>query len=276
MSKKTDVIISTYKQANADADVLLNYIDSISSPDELFEADLPDVIMQLEDKDSAKARTYIDGAKILGGSVAAAVGATVSRGLLTKGMLLGGSALAGGLGVAMIPGLNLISIPVIALPLALKILADSKIKKYIKANKEELMQKGKKLQKNKEKIIGWINNLQDRAEEIDNNLRDGIKEKFSEYTEKTKKFAKKVSIQIDDCINTNTNKRIQQYNEVILNQYQLQKDLEGKVDYLFSEYNKLLAEKQELERKIACLIRLLSALGCPESVINQALNESEA
>ena len=74
----------------------------------------------------------------------------------------------------------------------------------------------------------------------------------------------------------NTNKRIFQYNEVILKQYRLQKDLEEKVDFLFNEYNKLLNQKQELEKQMNCLIKLLNAIGCPESVINQALNEGEA
>ena len=50
------------------------------------------------------------------------------------------------------------------------------------------------------------------------------------------------------------------YNEVILKQYKLQKDLEENVDFLFDAYNKMHAEKQELERQINCLVKLLNAI----------------
>jgi len=276
MSNKTEIIISTYKQANKDAGELLKYIDSISSPEELVEPNLPALVTKLQDKESSIARTYIEGASILGGSVAVAIGTSITSGMLAKSVLTTGTAMTlGGLGMS-IPGLNLITIPVLALPLLTKLLKDSKIKKYIKENEEDLKKKKDAMQRSKEKLTSWLNKLLKQTAEIDNKLREEIKVKFSEYKEKTKKIAKDVSIQIDDCLNANTNKRILQYNEVILNQYKLQKDLEEKVDFLFTEYNNLLSQKQELERQVNCLIKLLTAMGCPESVINQALNESEA
>ena len=147
---------------------------------------------------------------------------------------------------------------------------------YIKENREELKLKKTKIQKCKEKLLIWLNDIQKKSFEIDEKLQEKINIKFIEYKDKTKKFARDISIQIDDCLNVNTNKRIFQYNEVILKQYRLQKDLEEKVDFLFNEYNKLLNQKQELEKQMNCLIKLLNAIGCPESVINQALNEGEA
>ena len=276
MSNKTEIIISTYKQANKDAGELLKYIDSISSPEDLIEPNLPDLVTKLQDKESSITRTYIEGASILGGSVAVAVGTSITSGILAKSVLSTGTAIAlRGIGLA-VPGLNLITIPAIALPFLIELLKDSKIKKYIKENKTDLKNKKDAMQKSKEKLTDWLNNLLKQTAEIDNKLREEIKVKFSEYKEKTKKIAKDVSIQIDDCLNANTNKRILQYNEIILNQYKLQKDLEEKVDFLFTEYNNLLSQKQELERQVNCLFKLLTAMGCPESVINQALNESEA
>lgn len=277
MSNETEIIISTYKQANKDAGDLLKYIDSISSPADLRESNLPALVTALQDKESSATRAYIEGASILGGSVAVAIGTSITTGMLTKSMLVAGTTMTlGRIGLAAIPGLNLISIPTLALPLLIKFLKDSKIKKYIKENRGDLKKKQDAMQKSKEKLTSWLNTLLEQTAEIDNKLRAEIKVKFSEYKKKTKKFAKDVSIQIDDCLNANTNKRILQYNEVILKQYKLQKDLEEKVDFLFDEYNKLLNKKQELERQVNCLIKLLTSLGCPESVINQALNESGA
>lgn len=128
------------------------------------------------------------------------------------------------------------------------------------------------LQKAKEKLNSWFNDLQNNMKDIDEKMREEMREKFVEYKDKTKELAKDISIKINDCVNINTNKRIMQYNEVILKQYALQKDLEDKVDFMFDKYNELLSEKQELEEQISRLISLLNALGCAESVINHALN----
>lgn len=49
--------------------------------------------------------------------------------------------------------------------------------------------------------------------------------------------------------------------------------MKEKVDFLFDAYNKMYAEKQELERQINCLVELLNAINCPASVINKVLNE---
>ncbi len=245
----------------------------ISNPSELKEASLPSLVRNLESKDSAVTTKYINCASIVGGTVAATVGSSVTTGILTGGMATGGVMAVGGIGLRMVLGLNILAIPVLALPLTLKLLADAKVKRYVKENKASIKQKKTELQKKKEKLIEWLNDLQHRITELDEKMRKNVSEKFVEYKEKTKRFAKDVSIQIDNCLNVNTNKRILQYNEVILKQYKLQKDLEEKVDFLFDEYNKLLDEKQELERQINCLIKLLNAMGCPESVINQALNE---
>ena len=273
MAKNSETIIVAYKQANADASEILTYLDAISNPGELKEASLPSLVRNLESKDSTVATKYINCASIVGGTVATAVGTSVTTGILTSGMAVGGAMAVGGIGLGMIPGLSILTIPVLALPLAIKLLADAKVKRYVKENQASMKQKKTKLQKSKEKLINWLNDLQHRAAELDEKMREEVNKKFAEYKEKTKKLAQDVSIQIDDCLNVNTNKRILQYNEVILKQYKLQKDLEEKVDFLFDEYNKLLTERQELERQINCLVKILNAMGCPESVINQALNE---
>ena len=132
MSKKTDIIISAYNQAYQDANELLKYIESISTPSELDELKFPSLVSHLENKGLNIARIYIYGAAIMGGSVATAIGTSITAGMLSRGLMVGGAMTMGKIGFSMIPGLNLFTIPVLALPIAIKILSDSKIKKYVK------------------------------------------------------------------------------------------------------------------------------------------------
>lgn len=61
MGKNSDIIISTYKQADRDAEELIKYIESISRPEEFCDSKLPTLVRNLENKDSAVALTYIKG-----------------------------------------------------------------------------------------------------------------------------------------------------------------------------------------------------------------------
>ena len=275
MEKSTETIeaiLEAYQQADDDATEILSYINSISKPVELKESSLPSLVKNLENKESDVTKKYMSYASIVGGTVAAAVGTSVTTGMFSSGLATGGAMAVGGLGLGMITGLNIVSIPALALPLALKMLRNAKVKRYQKDNQESMRQK-KKLEDVKKKLTIWISNLQQRVTELDEIMLKDVINKFTEYKEKTKKFAQDISMQIDDFLNVDVNKRILKYNEVILKQYKLQKDLEEKVDFLFDEYNKMYAEKQELERQINCLVKLLNAINCPASVINKALNE---
>ena len=94
----------------------------------------------------------------------------------------------GGLGLGMITGLNIVSIPALALPLALKMLRNAKVKRYQKDNQESMRQK-KKLGEGKKKLTVWISKLQQRVTELDEIIHKDMSNKFTEYKEKTKKFA---------------------------------------------------------------------------------------
>lgn len=276
MEKSTETIeaiLEAYQQADDDATEILSYINSISKPVELKESSLPSLVKNLENKESDVTKKYMSYASIVGGTVAAAVGTSVTTGMFSSGLATGGTMAVGGLGLGMITGLNILSIPALALPLALKMLRNAKVKRYQKDNQESMRQKKKKLEEGKKKLTIWVSNLQQRVTELDEIMHKDMSNKFTEYKEKTKKFAQDISIQIDDFLNVDVNKRILKYNEVILKQYKLQKDLEEKVDFLFDAYNKMYAKKQELERQINCLVKLLNAINCPASVINKALNE---
>lgn len=138
--------------------------------------------------------------------------------MFSSGLTTGGTMAVSGLGLGMITGLNIVSIPALALPLALKMLRNAKVKRYQKDNQESMRQK-KKLEDVKKKLTIWISNLQQRVTELDEIMLKDVSNKFTEYKENTKKFAQDISMQIDDFLNVDVNKRILKYNEVILKQY---------------------------------------------------------
>lgn len=273
MSNSSDKIIAAYQQADRDASELLSYIESILEPEEIIDTNLPSLVKNIESGSSDVALKYIQGASMLGGDVAVAVGTSISIGTMRN--TIAADEYTGWMVVPNILRINPFVAPFMSIPLAKKLLEEAKVKRFIKENKKSLKQKQIRMKNCKDKILVWLNNLQKKAAEINSKLQKDFSEKFTEYKENTKKLAKDISIQIDDCLNANTNKRILQYNEVILKQYKLQKDLEEKVEFLFDEYNNLLKQKQEVERQMNILTRLLNAMGCPESIINKALDENE-
>ena len=273
---ETKTIINGYEQANKDAKEVLQYLEKIDDPSQMEESQLPSIVRNLEKVDSKVSKSYIGTASIMGGAVAFAVGTSISSSAFAGGLgmaALGGAGLAGaGAAAAAVPFLGGFVVPAIAVSVSTKLFSDIKIKKYLNDNKETMKKNKAKMDKQRNRLLTWLKTLQERGAKLDTEINEEINKKFSEFKKKSKKMAKDISIQIDDCLNMDTNKRILQYNEVILKQYRLQKDLEEKVEFLFDEYNELLKEKKELERQVNCLIKLLNAMGCPESVINQALN----
>lgn len=273
---KAETIINGYEQANKDAKEVLQYLEKIDDPSQMEESQLPSIVRNLEKVDSKVSKSYIGTASVMGGAVASAVGASISSSAFAGGLgmaALGGAGLAGaGAAAAAVPFLGWFVVPVIAVSVSTKLFSDIKIKKYLNDNKETMKKNKAKMDKQRNRLLTWLKTLQERGAKLDTEINEKINKKFSEFKKKSKKMAKDISIQIDDCLNMDTNKRILQYNEVILKQYRLQKDLEEKVEFLFDEYNELLKEKKELERQVNCLIKLLNAMGCPEAVINQALN----
>ena len=274
-----DVLIAAYKRAEDDADELIRYLDEISFVDEISEEKLPELVTELQDQKSPKTQVYLACASLVGGGVATSVGTTLACGALTKyGVSATTLALAStygvyaGIGVA-IPVLGWLALPVVSIRMILKLVNDSKIKKYRKGNKEKLKKKQKRIEAFRKKIQGFVDEIQIRLNNVDTKLKEELGKKLKEYQEKAKKIAKEIAIEIDDIVNTGVNERILKYNEIILKQYRLQKELDDKLDYLYSEYDKLLSEKAELEKKIGILVQLLNTMGCPESVINQALSE---
>ena len=178
-----EAILEAYQQADDDATEILSYINSISKPVELKESSLPSLVKNLENKESDVTKKYMSYASIVGGTVAAAVGTSVTIGMFSSGLATGGAMAVGGLGLGMITGLNIVSIPALALPLALKMLRNAKVKRYQKDNQESMRQKKKKLEEGKKKLTIWVSNLQQRVTELDEIMHKDMSNKFTEYKE---------------------------------------------------------------------------------------------
>lgn len=122
-------------------------------------------------------------------------------------------------------------------------LRNAKVKDIKKITKNQWGKRRRNLKKEKRNLpFGFL--IYNSVTELDEIMHKDMSNKFTEYKEKTKKFAQDISIQIDDFLNVDVNKRILKYNEVILKQYKLQKDLEEKVDFLFDAYNKMYAKNK--------------------------------
>ena len=278
-----DILITAYKRAETDADELIRYLDGIASVDDISEEKLPTLVKDLQNQKSAKTQEYLACASIVGGGVATSVGTTLACGALTEGVSAYGVstttlALASAYGAyasigAAIPVLGWLVLPAVSIPMILKVISDSKIKKYRKENKDKFKQKQKRIEAFRNRIQNFVNEIQNQLNNVNAKLKDELDKKIKEYQEKTKNLIKEIALEIDDIVNVGANERILKYNEIILKQYKLQKELENKLEYLYTEYDKLLKEKVELEKKMGILVQLLNTMGCPESVINQALSE---
>ena len=126
-------VIDGYEQANKDAEEMLLFLKHIDDPSQLSEATLPSLVRNLENKKSTASQTYINTAAIMGGSVASAVSASLASSAVGEmGMGLAAVGGIGGIGLGMAFPLL---IPILAIPLSIKLLNDAKIKEYIKKHK---------------------------------------------------------------------------------------------------------------------------------------------
>ena len=268
-----ETIIKGYEQARKDAKEMVTYLDGIEEPAQLEEKNLPTLVSNLQISDSNVRKSYFDTAQIIGGTTATIIGASIGGSAYIGTLGSAGAGLAAACGAA--PFIGFLAAPVIAVPLTLKLLKDVKIKKYIKDNQEGLNEEAKAINKHKNRLLEWLQDIQKQSIELENEIKDKVSKQYVDFRDKAKKTSRDIAIQLDDCIHVDVNRRIHQYNEVILNQYRLQKELEENVDVLFKQYNQLLDEKKKCEKEIECIMRILNAMGCPEAVLNQALAEKE-
>ncbi|MCR4865396.1 MAG: hypothetical protein K5921_00560 [Lachnospiraceae bacterium] len=262
-------IIEGFKKANNDMKDMVIYLKDIDDPSQLKPEDFPSSVRECQDPNSKSSNIYKDMLVSAGADAVFDVFTYTMSGALTT---IGESAI----GAGVLPMIGVMAIPVAlcaAVPLSSKLIKSIKVKKYVKANKAEMKKNRTELESQKSKLEQWFEDLRKKAASLDAEMEENRKRLFEEFKTKAKKMADDIAIKIDDCMNVDTNKRIQEYQEVILKQYQMQKMLEDKVDYLFVDYEELREKKKELDREVDCLIRILNTLQVPEYVINHALSE---
>ena len=79
--------------------------------------------------------------------------------------------------------------------------------------------------------------------------------------------SKKIAINIDDAINADQNLRIMQYQEIVLKQYNSHNEICKMLAELNEAYNKLVAENEELAKKIAAYEANMKMCGCTNNFV---------
>lgn len=142
---------------------------------------------------------------------------------------------------------------------------DSKI---MSEQTDKIKQKKAELKKIYDKNKVEIRTLLDEQSKI-------IKQKSEVLFEKSKDLGIKISILADDAVHVDVNKRIQKYDEIILKQYNLQKDLAESYNKLVENHNKLQTKYDELVKANEQLELIVAALTENEQ-FTEAINRKGA
>lgn len=86
--------------------------------------------------------------------------------------------------------------------------------------------------------------------------------KIQDAVESLGDMSKKVAIIIDDALHSDQNMRIMQYQEIVLKQYDSQKQIRATLAELISSYNKLKIENEQLTMQMHALEANLQTLVC--------------
>lgn len=96
-----------------------------------------------------------------------------------------------------------------------------------------------------------------RISELSKILEENVKQsenfflnKLPDALERLKEMSEKAAIQIDDLLNVDQNKRIMQYQEIALNQYNSQVELRKTLQQIVEAYNQLINENKKLALEI--------------------------
>lgn len=125
---------------------------------------------------------------------------------------------------------------------------------YTFASKKIKSSEGKKFSEQLEKLS---ERFKDKKEKLSKKMEENAKEikrLSEEYVPialaKIKETSEKVAIQIDDLANMDQNKRIMQYQKIVLNQYQEQNQLRTVLEDINKLHNQLMRENEELIVKL--------------------------
>lgn len=200
---------------------------------------------------------------IIGGGIASSVaGATIGSSILatsTLGLTLGGT---------MLTPIGLVVAPVL---LGGAIGASVAIKNHLKKRKIDIETQKMDLQLCISNISDKYNSNCQKAVENQQKYYEKIQRLFNDFKEKAKDAGKKVAITLDDATHTNVNKRIKQYQEIVLKQYERQNELDQKLYDVACEYKRILEENKLLIEENNKLMAILQGLGKSKSEIDSLL-----
>lgn len=196
-------------------------------------------------------------------SGASAVSAIATLGTCAGGAALGLSSIGVGLAgmgtIALVPALWPVGISMLMFG-AGSIFAKSKAKKTNAPRSE-------KLEKTFNESSERAKECNEKIQENNKKIREILSQKISKAVESLSEFAKKISIRIDDALNTDQNLRIMQYQEIVLKQYNAQNEIRNALADLIDAYNKLVAENEELACKVAAYEATMKMCGCANNFL---------
>ncbi len=195
------------------------------------------------------------------GAIASGIGAVGT--ITTLGTGIGGATLgltAAGLGAAtFIPALWPIGIGMLAFSMG-RLIKKSKSKEG-----EAISQKAEKVYEDSQ--VG-AKECYNKLEENNKKIAIIFSQKLNGICENLADVSKKISIKIDDAIHSDNNKRLMQYQEIVLKQYKSQKEIADMFEELKDAYNKLVVENEELVKKIAAYEANMKIVGCANNYIS--------
>lgn len=254
-----------YELVISDADEIHDFVMNLSDDSDLTTVNLPAQLKIYVDSSSKNNVVCLEKEKAQ--NIAVALGGT---GLLASalGTIGVGSSIVGAAGLiagSFFPPL----IPIALLGGAAGLVT----KKIINRNKFE--KASNDIKESREKLCHIMS---ERAESYYKNqllFKQKLKEKAEKLSNEFKDASKKVAIMLDDAANTNVNKRIQQYNQIVLDQYNNQAELANEFNEIATEYNKLLAENERLNKEIEILQHMIVGVDVQNSYISGALANAE-
>ena len=142
-------------------------------------------------------------------------------------------------------------------------------------NRKDIERASKNIKESREKLCKILANKLDSYSRTQEQFDEVMKKKAEVFSKKFKDTSTKVAIILDDLAHNNVNKRIQQYNQIVLDQYNNQAELANEYKEILKEYNKLLEENEKLKKEVEKLQRMISGVDVQNSYISGALAKAE-
>ena len=192
-----------------------------------------------------------------------ATGAFARMGATGVGAL--GFSAASGLGLA---GMGATAFIPALWPIGIRLLAISAGSVLAKSKKEK--EKAKRTEKLEEIFHGCQTGAQECNNQIDENnkkIKEILTKKLKKSVEALENASKKIAINIDDALHSDQNLRIMQYQEIVLKQYNSQNEIRKMLADLVEAYNKLVAENEQLAKKVAAYEANMRMCGCTNNYL---------